>query len=176
MTSQPDLHENQESTGADPGYDTSKYATRDEYLRDIASLRNKKAKIIIFFAIGMAVGSFNIWIIRFMQVDSTLDWIIRESAAASFAMDQIIAWLLVFFILPFSGTWIGVATHKIYGFIYFIGYATAGIVFMFIPECLIEGIFIFAISFLFLVMVLIISKIWKSLKKSILKLQVSSES
>ena len=176
MTLKPDLQENQGSTDADPGYDTSKYATRDEYLRDVASLRNKKAKIIIFFAIGMAIGSFNTWIIRFMEVDHTLDWVVWESAAAYFELDKIIALLLVFFILPFSGTWIGVATHKIYGLVYFAGYAAAGIVFMFIPGYFIEGAFIFAISFLFLAMVLIISKIWKSLKKSILKLQVSSES
>ena len=162
---------NQGSTDADPGYDASKYVSKDEYLRDIAGLRHKEIKIAVFLAIGMAIGSFNIWIIRFMQVDTTLDWIVMESANVYFAMDQIIAWLLVFFILPFPGTWIGVAIHKIYGYMYFVGYAAAGIAFMFIPEYLIMGMFIFAVSFFLLVMVLLISKIWKNLKNAVIKMQ-----
>lgn len=172
MSLSADQEDDHGSTGIDPGYDKNKYYTKDEYLRDIAGLRHKEVKIIIFFAIGMTIGSFNIWLIRFKQIDITLDWIVTESNGATFDMTQIITWLLALFILLIPGIWISVAKHRLYGLTYFVGFAAAGITFMFFPEYFIEGLFIFAVSFFLLVVVLMVFKIWKSFKGSVVKPQV----
>ncbi|HME50839.1 MAG TPA: hypothetical protein VKM55_01350 [Candidatus Lokiarchaeia archaeon] len=172
MSSPAKINEDQGSSNTDPGYDTSKYVSKDEFLRDIAALRYKEIKIAIFVAIGMAVGSFNIWLIRFKQIDTTLDWIFAESNGAFFDMTQIMTWLLALFILLIPGIWISVANHRFYGLAYFSGFSAAGFVFMFFPEYLIEGIYVFAMAFCLLAVVIMIYRIWKRFKESVVKPQV----
>nr|MDO8112705.1 hypothetical protein [Candidatus Sigynarchaeota archaeon] len=153
-------------------YDTNKYVSREEYLRDVVALKNKRAKIVVYFAAGMAIGLLNIWLIRFMELDSQFDWIVYQPGSSGFAMDQIMAWLAVIFVLLIPGIWIGVAKHKLYALVYFSGFCAAGIVFMGIPGFLIKGLYVFTVSFFLLIlMYLIFFKIWTSMKRSIVKAQ-----
>ncbi|MBN2153303.1 MAG: hypothetical protein JW839_17755 [Candidatus Lokiarchaeota archaeon] len=158
---------------ADPGFDTSKYVSMDEYLRDVTALKNLRVKVPAFVSIGAAVGSFNIWLIRFMEVDSTFDWLLAQPGAAAFAMDQILAWLAAIFVLMIPGIWIGVSKHKYYAFAYFSGFSAAGIVFMAMPGYLVPGLYAFLVSFLLLVIVyLVFFKIWAGMKRSVARMQV----
>jgi hypothetical protein len=157
---------------AGPGYDTTKYVSRDEYLRDVAALRNKRIKILVYIGIGASIGSFNIWLIRFMQIDEQFDWLLVQPGAASFAMDQIMAWVAAIFVLLFAGTWIGVVKHRIFTFAYFSGFSAAGLVFMAVPEYLVPGLYVFSASFLLFVMLFLIDKTWRGVKRSVARMQV----
>jgi hypothetical protein len=155
------------------GYDTKKYVSKEEYLRDVAALKNKWVKILVYICVGTSIGSFNIWLIRFMEVDHEYDWLLVQPGAASFAMDQIMAWLAAIFVLLIPGIWIGVAKHRIYAFGYFSGFSGAGTVFMFIPGYLVPGLYVFSVSFLLLVVVCIIFYyIWPSMKGSVAGMQI----
>ncbi|MEX2727482.1 MAG: hypothetical protein Q6353_009525, partial [Candidatus Sigynarchaeum springense] len=78
---------------AGPGFDTTKYVSKEEYLREVAALKNVQVKIPLYLSIGAVIGSFNTWLIRFMEVDHQFDWFLSQPGAAPFAMDQILAWL-----------------------------------------------------------------------------------
>jgi hypothetical protein len=156
------------------GYDTEKYVSRDEYLRDVAALKNKWTKALVYIGVGAAIGSFNIWLIRFMEVDHQFDWLLVQPGASSFAMDQIMAWVAAIFVLLIPGTWIGIAKHRIYAFAYFSGFSAAGIAFMAVPEYLVPGLYVFSVSFLLLVVLyLIFYKIWTGLKRSVARIQTT---
>ncbi len=157
----------------DSGFDTNKYVSREEYLRDIAALKNKRVKVPAYFTLGAAIGAFNIWLIRFMEVDSQFDWLLVQPGATAFAMDQIMAWLAAIFVLMIPGIWIGVAKHRIYAFAYFLGFSAAGSVFMVVPGYLIPGLYVFLVSFLLLVVVyLVFFKIWAGMKRAVARMQV----
>ncbi len=158
---------------AGPGYDTTKYVSRDEYLRDVAAMKNKWVKILVYICVGAAIGSFNIWLIRFMEIDHQFDWLLVQPGSSSFAMDQIMAWIAAIFVLLIPGTWIGIAKHRIYTFAYFSGFSAAGITFMTLPGYLVPGLYVFSVSFLLLVLLyLIFYKIWAGMKRSVARLQV----
>ncbi len=157
----------------EPGYDTTKYVSRDEYLRDVAALKNKWIKAVVYIIVGAVIGSFNIWLIRFMQVDSAFDWRLPQPGGVYFAMDQIMAWLAAIFVLLIPGIWIGVAKHRIYAFSYFAGFAIAGFVFMMISEYTVPGLYVFSVSFLLLVILyLAFYKIWAGMKRSVARMQI----
>ena len=159
---------------ADPGikFDTSKYVSREEYLRDVAALKNKWIKVLAYLGIGAAIGSFNIWLIRFMEIDRRLDWLL-EQPGATYAMDQIMAWLAAIFVLMIPGIWIGVAKHRIYAFAYFSGFSAAGIAFIAIPEFFVPGLYVFCVSFFLLIVVYIVFfKIWSGMKRSVARMQL----
>ncbi len=159
--------------GPAPGFDTGKYVSRDEYLRDVAALKNKWVKVLVYCCIGAATGSFNIWLIRFMEVDRQFDWVLVQPGPSLFAMDQIMAWMAAIFVLMIPGIWIGVAKHRLYAFAYFSGFAAAGIAFMAVPGYLVPGLYVFLVSFLLLVLVyLIVFKIWAGMKRSVARMQI----
>jgi hypothetical protein len=159
---------------AGPGYDTTKYVSRDEYLRDVAALKNKWLKVIAYISIGRLIGSFNIWLIQFMEIDHQFDWLLVQPGAASFAMDQIMAWMMAIFVLLIPGIWIGAAKHRFYAFAYFLGFSRAGIGFMAMPGYLVPGLYVFSVSFLlFVLLYLIYYKIWTGMKRSIARIQTT---
>jgi len=158
----------------DPGFNTTKYVSREEYLRDIAALKNIRVKIPAYLCIGASIGSFNTWLIRFMEIDHQFDWLLPQPGATSFAMDQIMAWLAAIFVLMIPGIWIGVSKHKIYAFAYFSGFSAAGIAFMAAPGYFVPGLYVFLVSFLLLVVVcLVFFKIWPSMKRSVARIQTT---
>ncbi len=158
---------------AGPGYDTTKYVSRDEYLRDVAALKNRSIKIIVYVCIGASIGSFNIWLIRFMEVDREFDWLLEQPGPTYFAMDQIMSWMAAIFVLLIPGIWIGAAKHRFYAFSYFLGFSAAGITFMAMPGYLVPGLYVFLVSSLLLVFLyLIYYKIWTGMKRSVARMQV----
>jgi hypothetical protein len=148
----------------DPGYDTSKYVSRDEYLRDVAALKNKWVKIILYFAIAVVIGTSNVLLINYTAaLPVQLHWIVD-----GFAMDEILSYMVVIAALLVVGIWVGVAKHKFYSLAYFAGFATAGFVFMVIPGDLIVGIYVFTVSAcLFAVVYLVFFRIWNSVKRAV---------
>jgi hypothetical protein len=152
-------------------YDTNKYVSKDEFLRDIAALKNKWLKILVYIGIGASIGSFNIWLIRFMEVDHQFDWLLEQPGPVYYAIDQIMSWLAGIFVLLIPGIWVGVAKHRIFAFAYFSGFSGAGITFMFMPGYLVPGLYIFSVSFLLLVLLyLIFYKIWTGMKRSVARM------
>jgi hypothetical protein len=151
-----------ENDSEGPGYDTSKYVSRDEFLRDVAALKNKWVKIILYFAIAVAIGTSNILLINYTAT-APEHWIVGE-----FAMDEILSYMVVIAALLVVGIWVGVAKHKFYSLAYFAGFATAGFVFMVIPGNLIVGIYVFTVSAcLFAVVYLVFFRIWNSVKRAV---------
>ena len=146
-------------------YDKEKYVSYAEYLRDVKALKNKEIKSTIIIIASFLAAIFNIWIIRFTELDSEFDWIV-----GSFAMDQIMAWIAVLFVLLIPGIWIGVSLHKMYALVYFAGFTSAGFIAMFFEDFFILGLYVFCVSFFLLILLyLIFYKIWMSLKGSVAK-------
>jgi hypothetical protein len=155
------------------GYDSTKYISKDEYLRDVAALKNKWIKIAVFIFVGACIGSFNIWLIRFTEIDHDFDWLLMQPGGTAFAMDQIMAWLAAIFVLLIPGIWIGVVKHRFYAFAYFMGFSAAGITFMAMPGYIVPGLYVFSVSFLLLVLLyLIFYKIWTGMKRSVARMSV----
>lgn len=147
----------------DGGFDETKYVSRAEYMRDVQALRHAGVKSIVALAAGVAIGSFNAWFIRFMEQDHELDWIVNN-----FAMDQIMAYLLVLVVLLVPGVWIGVAKHRRYSMLYFAGFSVAGVAFMLDAAYFIPGLYVFVVSFFLLwIVYLIFFKIWLSVKRTV---------
>lgn len=161
--------------GDDPGneFDTKKYVSKEEYLRDVVALKHKRVKIIVYAILGILIGAFNIWLIRFMEIDHQFDLLFPQPGGSAFAMDQIMAWLAAIFVLLIPGIWIGVAKHRLYAFAYFSGFSAAGMAFMFVPGYIVPGLYVFSVSFLLLVVLyLIFYRIWSSMKRSVAGMQV----
>lgn len=151
----------------DPRYDREKYVSRAEYLRDVNALKHKWVKLAFFLSIGIIIGSMNILLMKHVDQDGVIYWKF-ETSTAIYDMDYIMAYLAVLFVLLIPGIWIGVAKHKLYALTYFGGFSIAGGAFSFALEYIIQGLYVFGMSFvLLLVVYLIFYKMWFSIKKSV---------
>ncbi|MHA1683641.1 MAG: hypothetical protein ACTSUE_22065 [Promethearchaeota archaeon] len=152
----------------DPGsrevpYDREKYVSYAEYERDVNALRHKRLKISIYIVLGMVLGVTNILVMHQVKVDGMTYWNFR-----GYDMDYIMAYLAVIFILLIPGIWIGVAKHKLYAIAYFSGFSAAGFFFLFVFEFIIQGIYVFWVSSVLLVVVYIVFfRLWIAVKRSV---------
>ncbi|MHA1791471.1 MAG: hypothetical protein ACTSVI_02435 [Promethearchaeota archaeon] len=155
------------SSDGTPGFDREKYISYAEYLRDKVAMKNKGLKLIVFSTCGFIIGFFNIFLMRFLESDGTVYWLL-ESGGSYFDMDLIFAYLLVLVVLLIPGIWIGVTKHRIYALSYFGGFSIAGAWAMFFPVYFLPGLYVFVVSFFLLWIVYIVFfKIWFSIKRSV---------